>query len=1009
MTEETLNIQITASAQDAISDIKKVQKSLKGIGSNATSSSKGISKISKSLNQVASASSKAKNSVESAMAGIKKSTASALKSIVALALSMASLQEGIDFAKLQSKLTTAFQSAGSSAAQATKTFQELYAFLGEDDRAVETAQNLARITTNTQELSEWTKILQGVYATMGDALPVESLAESVNETAQVAQVTGTLADALNWMGVSEDNVNTALANLNSSQEREAYLRELLNGLYSNAATIYGQQNKAIIQYNQSQAQLKATLADVATTLLPLITSFTQMAVVVINTVKPAIEVVVQVIATLVGWLKTAIAWLAAFFGIFSSGSDSAKSSSKSIDAATNSMNNYANAVGGAAAAAAELKRQTMGFDELNVMQSQTNSSGGGGGGGSIDTSGIDIPTVEMPDFDDFNAGLDESIKKVQGLIVALASVATAMWAISNWETIANGIIKATKGVTGYVNALRGSSNMQMALLRNVIASLSIIAGLYLAITGYSDAWANGMDASNLLQTITGIGLALGGVAALFSGLATAIGGVVASISVLVLSVHDIVENGANLTNILGVIVSALGMLASVLYLVSDKFATFIASIPNGNVAFAAMAAGAVLMVKALIDIAENGVTTENVIQLIIAALLIIIPLIYAVNTALTLNPIVAVITAVVAAVAAIALLVEAFTKERDGIKDVETAQEDLKQATEDLTNANNDYINSIDNAESAEQALIDAEKKHGISGEELFKQVQDGTLDYKDMTDAQKEVYKAYLKNEDAQNDLKESTEALRKAKKAETEASIENQLALAKEGNNYDEFKNKVVDAYQKGEISAEEARDYISRAMANMSKDSQQTFVKDLPNNLKSGLDPSKYQTWGTKLKNWFSTLWSDLGNLVKDWGIKIGEMIGGAIKSAINGVISKIESRINFAIGLINSAISLINLIPGVNVGKISKLSLPRLAKGGVVDSATIAMIGEQGKEAVVPLENNTEWMDKLADRITSRNATPTKLVLMVDGKELGWTTINNINNITKQTGNLPLVVI
>lgn len=1008
MTEETLNIQITASAQDAISDIKKVQKSLKGIGSNATSSSKGINKISKSLKEVASASSKAKNSAESAMAGIKKSAASALKSMVALALSMASLQEGIDFAKLQSKLTTAFQSAGSSAAQATKTFQELYAFLGEDDRAVETAQNLARITTNTQELSEWTKILQGVYATMGDALPVESLAESVNETAQVAQVTGTLADALNWMGVSEDNVNTALANLNSSQEREAYLRELLNGLYSNAATIYGQQNKAIIQYNQSQAQLKATLADVATTLLPLITSFTQMAIVVINTAKPAIEVIVQVIATLVGWLKTAIAWLAAFFGIFSSGSDSVSSSSKSINAATNSMNNYASAVGGAAAAAAELKRQTMGFDELNVMQSQTSSSGGGGGSGSIDTSGIDIPTVEMPDFDDFNAGLDESIKKVQGLIVALASVATAMWAISNWETISNGIIKATKGVTDYVNALRGSSNMQMALLRNVIASLSIIAGLYLAITGYSDAWANGMDASNLLQTITGIGLALGGVAALFSGLATAIGGVVASISVLVLSVHDIVENGANLTNILGVIVGALGMLASVLYLVSDKFATFIANLPNGNVAFAAMAAGAVLMVKALIDIAENGVTTENVIQLIIAALLIIIPLIYAVNTALTLNPIVAVITAVVAAVAAIALLVQAFTKERDGIKDVETAQEDLKQATEDLTNANNDYINSIDNAESAEQALIDAEKKHGISGEELFKQVQDGTLDYKDMTDAQKEVYKAYLKNEDAQNDLKESTEALRKAKKAETEASIENQLALAKEGNHYDEFKNKVVDAYQKGEISAEEARDYISRAMANMSEDSQQTFVKDLPNNLKSGLDPSKYQTWGTKLKNWFGSLWSDLGNLVKDWGIKIGEMIGGAIKSAINGVISKIESRINFAIGLINSAISLINLIPGVNVGKISKLSLPRLAKGGVVDSATVAMIGEQGKEAVVPLENNTEWMDKLADRITSRNATPTKLVLMVDGKELGWTTINNINNITKQTGNLPLVV-
>ena len=191
-------------------------------------------------------------------------------------------------------------------------------------------------------------------------------------------------------------------------------------------------------------------------------------------------------------------------------------------------------------------------------------------------------------------------------------------------------------------------------------------------------------------------------------------------------------------------------------------------------------------------------------------------------------------------------------------------------------------------------------------------------------------------------------------------------------------------------------------------MSDDSRKTFVEDLPNNLKSGLNPSKYETWGKRLKDWFKNLWNDFGNLVKQWGIKIGDLLGGAIKSAINGVISKIENTINTAIWLINGAIGLINLIPGVNVGRVSRLKLPRLAKGGIIDSATIAMVGEQGKEAVVPLENNTEWMDKLADRIASRNAKPTKLVLMVNDKELGWTTINSINNITKETGNLPLVV-
>ena len=84
------------------------------------------------------------------------------------------------------------------------------------------------------------------------------------------------------------------------------------------------------------------------------------------------------------------------------------------------------------------------------------------------------------------------------------------------------------------------------------------------------------------------------------------------------------------------------------------------------------------------------------------------------------------------------------------------------------------------------------------------------------------------------------------------------------------------------------------------------------------------------------------------------------------------------------------------------------MPRLAKGGIIDSATIAMVGEQGKEAVVPLENNTEWMDKFADRLAAKMASPTKVSLIVDSKELGWATINSINNITKQSGNLPLAV-
>ena len=162
--------------------------------------------------------------------------------------------------------------------------------------------------------------------------------------------------------------------------------------------------------------------------------------------------------------------------------------------------------------------------------------------------------------------------------------------------------------------------------------------------------------------------------------------------------------------------------------------------------------------------------------------------------------------------------------------------------------------------------------------------------------------------------------------------------------------------------------------------------------------------FADWGT----FFSGLWNKISSTFTNLGTKIGDAIGKAVKAGINGVISTIENTINKAVDLINGAINLINLLPGVKVGKVSRVKLPRLAKGGIVDSATIAMVGENGKEAVVPLENNTGWIDKLAERLGANNQ-PSKIVLNVDGKELGWANIRSINNITKQTGELQLVLV
>lgn len=144
----------------------------------------------------------------------------------------------------------------------------------------------------------------------------------------------------------------------------------------------------------------------------------------------------------------------------------------------------------------------------------------------------------------------------------------------------------------------------------------------------------------------------------------------------------------------------------------------------------------------------------------------------------------------------------------------------------------------------------------------------------------------------------------------------------------------------------------------------------IKKIFSNVGSWFGNIFRQAW-TSIKNVFSNwgsffggLWDKIKNKFTSIGTNIASAISGAVKSGINGVISSIERTINVGIGLINGAIGLINKIPGVSIGKLNKLSLPRLAKGGIVDSPTVAEIGENGREAIIPLENNTGWLREVA---------------------------------------------
>lgn len=170
------------------------------------------------------------------------------------------------------KLETAFTTAGFSTEAATETYKNLYAVLGDEGQTVEAVNMLAKLADTEEDLAEWTTIATGVYGTFGNSLPIESLTEAANETAKTGALTGSLADALNWAGVHEEDFQASLDGCTTEQERQALITETLNGLYSDAAKKYEETNKSVMDANRANSDYTDTLAQMGEKIEPVTTT-----------------------------------------------------------------------------------------------------------------------------------------------------------------------------------------------------------------------------------------------------------------------------------------------------------------------------------------------------------------------------------------------------------------------------------------------------------------------------------------------------------------------------------------------------------------------------------------------------------------------------------------------------------------------------------------------------------------------------------------------------------------
>ena len=171
-----------------------------------------------------------------------------------------------EFRQAQGRLNTAFENAGYSAETAEAAYDGFYSILGDTDRATEASQLLAQLAENEEDVATWTEIAAGVNGTFGDSLPIEGLIEAANETANVGTVTGVLADALNWVGISEDEFNEKLAQCSTESERNTLIMETLSGQYDEASEAFQRNNATLIEARENQAEMDRTMAQLGGTI-----------------------------------------------------------------------------------------------------------------------------------------------------------------------------------------------------------------------------------------------------------------------------------------------------------------------------------------------------------------------------------------------------------------------------------------------------------------------------------------------------------------------------------------------------------------------------------------------------------------------------------------------------------------------------------------------------------------------------------------------------------------------
>lgn len=279
---------------NATADLNRMEKEMRDIES-------GADKAGGALDDLGDGADKAGGSLRDAFIG--GAIAGGIQSLVSGISGL--VDETTEYRKIMGTLEVSSQRAGYSAEQTATSYKQLYGVIGDDQQSATALANLQALGVSQDQLTQFVDGAIGAWATYGDSIPIDSLAEAINETVQAGTVTGTFADVLNWAGTSEDEFNEKLQATSDPAERaNMVLQELANQGLMGAAEAWRENNSAMVESNEAQAEMNESLASIGETLSPVVSMLTEGLAAALQAIQPGIQFIVDnapvIIAALAG-------------------------------------------------------------------------------------------------------------------------------------------------------------------------------------------------------------------------------------------------------------------------------------------------------------------------------------------------------------------------------------------------------------------------------------------------------------------------------------------------------------------------------------------------------------------------------------------------------------------------------------------------------------------------------------------------------------------------------------